>query len=96
MLICSGVIERTLTNMAYKLCVTSLVNDKIERIVPFDLQASSADAGVTSWWLVLELAGPQGVGDEAEEGIPGFDGLDARMDRGFEGGILGMAAVAAV
>ena len=49
MLICSGVIERTLTNMAYKLCITSLVNDKIERVVPSDLQANSASAGVTSW-----------------------------------------------
>jgi len=37
---------------------------------------------------------PQEVVDDAE-GIPGFDDLDVRVDRGVEEGILGIVAVAA-
>ena len=40
-LICSGVIERTLTNMAYKLRITSSLNDVVEMIVPSGLQVGS-------------------------------------------------------
>ena len=46
MLICSGVIERTLINIACKPRVSSSFGDAIGSIVPFDLQASSADVEV--------------------------------------------------
>jgi len=45
-LICSGVIERTLINIACKAYVTLLFSEVIESVVPVDLQASSGDAGV--------------------------------------------------
>ena len=48
-LICSGVIERTLINIACKTHVTFLSMDTTERGVPFDLQAGSGDVGVMPW-----------------------------------------------
>jgi len=48
-LICSGVIERTLINIAYKAHVMFLSMDATERAVPFDLQAGSGDVGVMPW-----------------------------------------------
>ena len=44
----------------------------------------------------LELAAPQEVADEVGEGIPGSGGLEVRVDRDVERGILGIAAVVAV
>ena len=81
-LICSGLIERTLINIAYEVCVTFLLDSAIERTIPFDLQASPGNAGVMPWKPVLELGALQEV--EAEEGIPGFGGLDVRVDRDVE------------
>ena len=49
-LICSGVIERTLISIACKLRVTFLFgDDAFGKIVPFDLRASAADVEVMSW-----------------------------------------------
>jgi hypothetical protein len=91
-LICSGVIERTLTNIAYELRVTSLFSSVIGRIlVPFDLRASSVDAEAAPLESVLEFAVPQEVA-VPEEGILGFGGLGARMDRDVGEGILGIVA----
>ena len=94
MLICSGVIERTLINMACKTYITFLFNDAIGKVIPFDLQASFGNVGVILRRPVLELAAPQGVA--AGEGIPGFGGSDVWMGRDAEEGILGIVAVAAV
>ena len=93
MLICSGVIERTLTNIACKTRVICLFSDAVERIIPFDLQASSGDVGAMPSQPVLELVAPQGV-VVVEEGIPGFGGSDVRTDQGVGEGMLGIAAVA--
>jgi hypothetical protein len=93
-LICSGVIERTLTNIAYELRVTSLFSNMIGRIiVPFDLRASSVNAEATPLEPVLEFAVPQEAA-VAEEGILGFVGFGARMDRDVGEGILGIVAAA--
>ena len=80
--------------MAYKARVSFSFGDAIERAIPFDLQASSGDAGAAPWKLVLELAVPQGV--VAEGGIPGFGGSGVRVYRGVGEGILGIVAAAVV
>ena len=94
-LICSGVIERTFISIAYEARVIFSSRNAMERVVPFDLRASSGDVGVMPWQPGLELAVPQEVVDDAE-GIPGFGDLDLRVDRDVEEGILGIVAVAAV
>ena len=88
-LICSGVIERTLINIACNLRVTCLFRGVIGRIIPFDLRASSADVEVMPWQPVLEPAVPEEVAQDAEEGIPGIGGPDV----GAAEGILGIVAV---
>jgi len=95
-LICSGVIVRTLTNIAYKPYVTISLDKIIEEALPFDLRASSGGAGVMPLRPALELAAPQEVADEVGEGIPGSGGSEVRVDRDVERGILGIAAVVAV
>jgi len=94
MLICSGVIERTLTNIACKARVTRLFSNGIERALPFDLQAGSGDVGAIPWRPVLELAVPQGVA--VEEGIPEFGGSVVGVRRDVGEGILDIVAVVAV
>lgn len=93
-LICSGVIERTFINIAYKARVISLSRDVIERAVPFDPRASSGDVGVMPWRPEPGLVVLREVVDDAE-GIPGFGDLDVRMDRDVEEGILGIVVAAA-
>ena len=92
MLICSGVIERTLTNIACKARVTCLFRNEVERALPFDLQASSGSVGAIPWRLVLELAVPQEV---AVEGILDSGGSDVWVGRGVGEDILGIAVVVA-
>jgi hypothetical protein len=79
--------------MACKAYVTFLFSYATEGVVPFDLQASSEDVGVAPWQLVLELAVPQGVADDAEEGTLG---LCVRVYREVEEGILGIVVVVVV
>lgn len=95
-LICSGVIERTLINIAYELRYFLFVGRFNERILPFGPRASSADVGVMPWQLVLEPAVPREVGSYAGEGIPAVDGSRVGVGRGVGEGILGIVAAVAV
>lgn len=79
--------------MACDRCVTSLLCNTTERIIPFDLQASPGNAGVIPSQPVLELAAQQGV--VAGEGIPGFGDWDVRADRDVGEGILGIVVAVA-
>ena len=68
-----------------------MFGDVVERVSPFDLQASSGDVGVIPWRPVLELVVPRGV--VVEEDIPGSGGSDMWVDRGVGEGIPGIAVV---